>query len=336
MEEIANPVPTLLAELSDERAFARRRETFLLSVIIHLLVILLLVTNPELFRPQPISPKPEPREVTMLYEPPPEQPKLKAPPVPKPPEAPKIEPRLEEPSRELLSRLFEPPPDLPIAPKSAEKPPAPARSEGEGKEQMARQIPPIGIPDFPESPKEPPERRPTLEPVPRAEEEPPSQAQLTLPALAAPSRGTEDILRGMAKEHAAGGSGLGKDFPGFDPSQPGLNIPGPQILSDTMGVDFQPYLLRIYLLVRRNWYSVIPEIARLGKQGRVVLQFSIFRDGTVPDLTLMAGSGTTSLDSAALASIRLSNPFPALPPEFPGDHILLRFVYLYNLPVNYQ
>jgi len=141
----------------------------------------------------------------------------------------------------------------------------------------------------------------------------------------------------MAKEHAAGGGNvLGGDYPGFDPSQPGLNIPGPQILSDTMGVDFQPYLLRIYLLVRRNWYAVIPEIARLGRQGRVVLQFTILRDGTVPDLTLMSGSGTTSMDTAALSSIRLSNPFPALPPEFPGDHILLRFTYLYNIPVNYQ
>ena len=334
MEEIENPVPTLLAELADERFYARRRETFLLSVIVHLLVILVIVTNPGLFERRLPLPRQEQREVTMLYEPPPERPKV---PAPKPlPEVPKTEPRLEEPSRELLSRLFQPPPDLPIAPKSAEKPPP--RGAGEGKEQMARQLPPIGIPNFPEPPKEPPKERPTLEPVPRAEQTPsPSQAQLTLPALAPPSRGTEDILRGMAKEHAAGGGNvLGGDYPGFDPSQPGLNIPGPQILSDTMGVDFQPYLLRIYLLVRRNWYAVIPEIARLGRQGRVVLQFTILRDGTVPDLTLMSGSGTTSMDTAALSSIRLSNPFPALPPEFPGDHILLRFTYLYNIPVNYQ
>jgi len=100
-----------------------------------------------------------------------------------------------------------------------------------------------------------------------------------------------------------------------------------------MGVDFQPYLLRIYLLVRRNWYSVIPEIARLGKQGRVALEFSIERNGGVPDLVLRVSSGTNSLDSAALASIRLSNPFPALPPEFPGEDIRLRFIYLYNVPL---
>ena len=121
--------------------------------------------------------------------------------------------------------------------------------------------------------------------------------------------------------------------PEIDPDHPNLNIPGPQILSDTMGVDFHPYLLRIYLLVRRNWYSVIPEIARLGKQGRVALEFSIERNGRVPDLVLRVSSGTDSLDSAALASIRLSNPFPALPPEFPGEDIRLRFIYLYNVPL---
>ncbi|MBI1954765.1 MAG: energy transducer TonB [Acidobacteria bacterium] len=326
--------PTLLVEVADERFSARRRETFLLSVIIHLLVILVLVTTPELFQRRLPLPRPEQREVTMLYAPPPERPKL---PAPKPSEeVPKIQPRLEEPSRQLLSRLFQPPPPQPVVPRVPEK--QPGRGEGEGKDLTARQLPPIGIPNFPEPPKEPPKQRPTLEPVPRAERAPsPSQAQLTLPALVPPSRGTEDILRGMAKEHAAGGGNvLGEDYPGFDPSQPGLNIPGPQILSDTMGVDFQPYLLRIYLVVRRNWYSVIPEIARLGRQGRVVLQFTILRDGTVPDLTMLAGSGTTSMDTAALSSIRLSNPFPALPPEFPGDHILLRFIYLYNMPVNYQ
>ena len=102
-----------------------------------------------------------------------------------------------------------------------------------------------------------------------------------------------------------------------------------------MGVDFNPYLLRILSLVKRNWYAVIPEIARLGKQGRVVLQFSITKDGMVPDLMLAGSSGTESLDAAALASIRASVPFPPLPPEFPGQDIKLRFIYLYNLPVEY-
>jgi TonB family protein len=136
----------------------------------------------------------------------------------------------------------------------------------------------------------------------------------------------------MARQHASGQGNAGTGgYVEPDPGNPNFNMPGPQILSDTMGVDFDPYLLRVYLIVRRNWYSVIPEIARLGRQGRVALQFSIRRDGAVPDVVLTSGSGTDSMDSAALSSIRLSNPFPPLPAEFPGGEIRLRFVYFYNI-----
>ena len=95
------------------------------------------------------------------------------------------------------------------------------------------------------------------------------------------------------------------------------------------------YLLGVYLSVQRNWYAVIPEIARLGRKGRVILQFTIRKDGSVDGLQMMDGSGTSSMDSAALSSIRLSNPFPPLPAEFPGDNILLRFGYYYNMRPEY-
>ena len=39
-------------------------------------------------------------------------------------------------------------------------------------------------------------------------------------------------------------------------------------LSDPMGVDFKPYLIRILTAVRRNWFAVIPESARLGRAAR--------------------------------------------------------------------
>ncbi|MBI4458782.1 MAG: TonB family protein [Acidobacteria bacterium] len=321
-------VPHLLVAMDEERIQARRRETFLLSVIVHLVGLLILATMPDLFQARIPVRQAEERQVTMLYEPPPQRPRLTAPPVPKP--RPEAQSRLEQP----LTRPIEPPPERLVVPRIPER--RQGRDESAGKEQMARGLPPIGIPEFPEPPKEPPQQRPSLEPVPRTEQPPPNpRAQLTFPTLVPPSRGTQDILRGLARDRAAGGgSGTIADFPATDSEHPGLDMPGPQILSDTMGVDFHPYLLRIYLLVRRNWYSVIPEIARLGRQGRVALQFSIQRDGSVPDLTLVAGSGTSSMDNAALASIRLSNPFPSLPEEFPGDHIVLRFVYLYNLRIS--
>jgi TonB family protein len=217
-------------------------------------------------------------------------------------------------------------------------PPSNAPKPGD-ENKVARTAPSIGLPEFPETPKEVSKPRPALEPVLRPQTTPaPSQAQLTIPEAAPPGRGVDAILRGMAKDQASGrGQGIagGGGFPGYDSQHPNLNMPGPQIISDTMGVDFNPYLLRILSLVRRNWYSVIPEIARLGKQGRVVLEFTVIRNGGVPELVLKSGSGMESLDGAALASIRMSVPFPSLPPEFPGQDIRLRFIYLYNMRADY-
>jgi TonB family protein len=318
--------PTLHFELESERTANRIRETFLLSVIVHLLLVLLVVTEPDLFRSQKsaIPVDLQHRDVTMLYQPP-DLPKVKVPP--------------KTPILSDADRKAQPVPEAPPPPKlqaPAPAPSAPASGPRLGQEnRLARQLPPIGLPEFPDPPKEPPKQRPTLEPVPRAEPIP-SQAQLTLPPIVPPSRGTDAILRGMAKEHATGGGQtLSGGYQDFGAQDPNLNIPGPQILSDTMGVDFNPYLMRVLSLVRRNWYAVIPEIARLGKQGRVVLEFSILRNGNVPDLVLRSGSGTESLDGAALSSIRLSNPFPPLPSEFPGQDIRLRFIYLYNTRVDY-
>lgn len=320
---------------ADERTAALVREAFLVSVIAHLLFVIILVTNPDLFdRLFPgavLEVQPPPQDVTLLYTPPPEPPKLTAPPTPpQPAPTPPAEPPVQAP---VMPRL--PAPPVPPPPEPPRQPGLGARPGSQESESLARQLPPIGLPDFTEPAREPPPQA-RIEPIPLPKDPPPdpSRAQLEFSTIPAPDRGTEAILRGLARDRATrGGAGVPGGIPEFDSDHPNLNIPGPQILSDTMGVDFHPYLLRIYLLVRRNWYSVIPEIARLGKQGRVALEFSIMRDGKVPDLILRVGSGTDSLDSAALASIRLSNPFPALPPEFPGTDIRLRFVYLYNLPM---
>jgi TonB family protein len=84
--------------------------------------------------------------------------------------------------------------------------------------------------------------------------------------------------------------------------------------------------------VRVNWYSLIPEIARIGqKKGRVVIIFTISGNGTIQDIRLVANSGTEPLDRAAMGSITASNPFAKLPANFDGDHLVLQFTFLYNI-----
>jgi TonB family C-terminal domain len=79
----------------------------------------------------------------------------------------------------------------------------------------------------------------------------------------------------------------------------------------------------------------MPESVQLGDRGRVVLEFSIRRDGSVPneDPQRLLSSGKEPLDRAAVSAIRSSNPFDHLPPAFGGPEIRLRFIFLYNLPL---
>jgi TonB family protein len=111
-----------------------------------------------------------------------------------------------------------------------------------------------------------------------------------------------------------------------------------EILTPTEGVDFSTYIARVLASVKRNWYSVMPESARLGDKGKVVLQFRIMRNGVVPEQepVMMGSSGKEPLDRAAASSIRASTPFEPLPSAFSGPYIELRFIFLYNIPLNSQ
>src|SRR6185312_16257864 len=116
---------------------------------------------------------------------------------------------------------------------------------------------------------------------------------------------------------------------GLGQRQPNARM-GPEILSDTMGVDFGPYLEIVKREVKKNWYSLIPESV-LFKKGEVSIQFSILKDGQVAGLHYVTGSGDVSLDRAAYGGISASTPFPPLPREFTGPNLTLRFDFFYNL-----
>src|SRR5438270_216316 len=74
-----------------------------------------------------------------------------------------------------------------------------------------------------------------------------------------------------------------------------------EILSDTLGVDFAPYLRRMRLQVSTNWENVMPEsvFPPLRKQGVVVVEFSVLENGTVTGIRLVSRSGGVALGRAA-------------------------------------
>lgn len=139
---------------------------------------------------------------------------------------------------------------------------------------------------------------------------------------------------------SGGGATMVGDAGASDLNAPGINStasPGRsgsnlQLLSDAKGVDFRPYLIQVLTAVRRNWLAILPDGARMGQHGRVLIQFAIDRNGSVPKVVIAEGAGADALDRAAVAAISASYPFPPLPVDYKGDQIRLQFAFSYNMP----
>jgi len=298
------------------------RVTTVTSVVFHILLVLLLFFSPKLFAPHVRSSEEEDiarRQMTVLL-PPGALESLKPSPAPAPHESVRVDPRVIK----KVAPYVEPPPvprpapeppkrDLPSAPTPQPNaavqtpPPTPSPSRGDFPKTQAK----LENPDMP---------------VP--------EKGLILPKTSSPGDLIRDAARGTKPNApvAVGGGGPIRSSGGGH-SGKGSAGAGIQMLTDPQGVDFNDYLRRIYYIVRGNWYAVMPPSVELGEQGEVSLHVKIMRDGSVPDPEplMLYGSGKEPLDRAAISSIRASNPFPPLPPQFKGPYIEVRYTYYYNL-----
>ena len=125
-----------------------------------------------------------------------------------------------------------------------------------------------------------------------------------------------------------GGAGAGLNLP----ASAGRAEGGIRLLSNPEGVDFRPYLIQVMAAIRRNWFAVYPEAAKTGIRGEVILQFRVAKGGIVAKVVYNGQSSSRPLNEAAVSAISASNPFPALPGEFKGDHVDLQMRFLYNVP----
>lgn len=105
------------------------------------------------------------------------------------------------------------------------------------------------------------------------------------------------------------------------------------VLSDTQGVDFKPYIQRIFQITQSSWKPLMPKEveAPVYKAGEVVVRFKILPSGRLVDgcMVLEGRSGDTALDRAAWGAIQIA-VFPPLPAEFKGPYLEVRFCFLYN------
>jgi TonB family protein len=211
-------------------------------------------------------------------------------------------------------------------------------------EAMRKAEPPRPQPPQPQPEQQtPPPQVAQQQPTPQPPTQPLQNSQLSdleapkpKPAPTAPNFNTGpsnpgDAIRQAARA-AAQAPPTGGELGGGAQNGPG-SAGGAQILSDTMGVDFGPYMKRIVYDTERAWWPIVPEVAKppLNKAGRVLIRFKIMKDGTVTDMKLEGPSGDVSLDRAAWGGIKGALPYPQLPKEFKGDYLELRFYFLYNI-----
>lgn len=337
---MANPEPELhlLMETDTEVLRWQRRTMVLVSIVIHALIIIFLGIEPDLFQRGAelfglhVVRKPR-TETSFLVLPPDVLRNLRK--APRTPNLSDKNRRAQGPSPKINPNALRVPymkgntpvPELrgggqPKTPAPPAPQPQAAKPSGGGTQT------PNPAPKPPEESRE--QAKLQLEDVPHSQ----SASSMNKPnlGLSTPEQEIRQSLQSAAAGRSMGAYSGPGDAPGqFNNLNSNFSTEGPIILSDTKGVDFGPYLARILITVRRNWYAVIPEAARLGQKGRTAIVFEILKDGTVPQLRLVGSSGIDPLDRAALASIRASIPFPPLPPEFTGRHLVLQFNFLYNM-----
>jgi TonB family protein len=311
-------VPQMLAQLEDELARSRMREAFWISVIVHIVFVLLIIFSPELLpnwaqphllRAEDLARTKEPTYLELPQD------------LQRPPEKvhadklsdknriaqttrPQIDPKTLEALREAARlRGNQTPPGAPSARPPTQEPPGASAPPAGSQSAMN---------SFPQQRVQP--------------EEKPTENPFRMPGSAGAA------IAQAARNAHAGSSGGGGTGLGMGSSDRNASVGGFDVLSDTQGVDFGPYLSRILQSIKSNWYNLIPEEARppLLKHGKVAIRFLITPNGKVAGMYIEFPSGDVPLDRAAYGGISASDPFSPLPHEFTGPYLALRITFFYN------
>ena len=304
----------LLDSIEDERARGRFRESIYISLFIWIAIAWVVLYGPKYLwhAPKLVTPFEvlKQRELTQLN-----MPTLHAP----PPSVPRAQPKIDNHTLEHLRSMEPPPRPSPPAetPKIAQPTPAPA---------ITNNAPPVPAPALP-LPNAP---QPTPRTTPPVVAEAPTPQPNAKPNLNTGDNSAEssinDAIRNAARNHGGGGYGASgsRESP--------LNMGGAEILSDTQGVNFNPYLRRILSDIYRNWLPLIPEEARppLSKQGETLVRFMILPDGRIGGMWLDGSTHDDAINRSAWGSITSEGQFPPLPSQFHGPNLELRIHYYVN------
>jgi TonB family protein len=315
--------PTLLIQARDELARSRKREAFWMSVVVHILVILIIVNADKIARYLPhrnvmlVQVPHEKKDLTFLELPPDAQKAVKPPKTNMMSDKNRIaESRTPKLDQQQLKKLLD-----------ALRQGRPQPAAGEPQHQAP--VPPTQAAQPQAQPQsQPPQSQPQTAKL----QSPPvkQQSPFDRPAMSA-ERAIAQAAEQVASNHGRFGNGDEGNM-GLGQRQANARVGPYEVLSDTMGVDFGPYLQRVLQVVRENWYAVIPPSAMppILKRGKVAIEFSILKNGQVAGIVYDSSSGDVALDRAAYGGITSSNPFQPLPSEYAGQALRLRFMFYYN------
>ncbi len=320
-------MPHMLAELEDDLARSRMREAFWISVIVHIVLVLLVIFSPQLLpnwaqphllRAQDLAMTKEPTYLELPQD-------LQKPPAKVQADKLSDKNRIAQTTRPIDRKTLD---ELRAARlRGNQTPPGPQAPQMPQQQAMPQQAMPQGAPapqrqanpqsamnNFPQQRVQPQEQPPT------------NPFKMPGSAGAAIAQATRNASR-VGSVGGGGGAGYG-----LGPTDRNAAMGPFDVLSDTQGVDFGPYLSRVLQSIKANWYNLIPEEARapLLKHGKVAIRFLITPNGKVAGMFVEMPSGDVPLDRAAYGGITASDPFSPLPHEFHGPYLALRITFFYN------
>lgn len=136
------------------------------------------------------------------------------------------------------------------------------------------------------------------------------------PIMSAGSSGSDRLRKSSG--YSIGGGNPGNPSPGNPGGRPGVDA-----LKEP---DFGPYMRELQRRIKRRWNP-----PRGNESKRVVLMFTLSRDGRLLSLKMHKTSGIPESDQAAIQAVKEAAPFRPLPPEYRGNDIDIQFTFDYNV-----
>ncbi|MBI5643685.1 MAG: energy transducer TonB [Deltaproteobacteria bacterium] len=105
---------------------------------------------------------------------------------------------------------------------------------------------------------------------------------------------------------------------------------GKTLQLNTSELRYHKYLLNMKDSIQNKWD--FPDVAaRNGWQGKLRIDFTINKDGSVGDIKLIKSSNYPVLDDAAITALKLASPFPPFPDNFAIEEINIKGSFEYTI-----